>query len=610
MPENFQYKMNDILKSIIKEQKTCYFVSPHLDDAAFSAGGLISYLSKKTKVVVITAFTEAGKEKHSLSAMSYVKQCGYKIEELREFFTARRKEDRELFSKFGVEVKHLGFLDALWRPKKKLNLIDKFLNLFLADFRYIYPTHKLHISKGRIHKNDQINLKKLEEKLMKTVKDESEAQIFCPVGLGKHVDHIMVRAACTNIFQDVIYWEDSPYNLYHDFKESFIDKNGLKKTVFKKNQATRKGMYPAYKTQFGKLFNGDDFSLPPESYYVRERENEGTKNPISMSTMFFASAIAPVLGPLFRKPKVVFPKRIGSFKYKRRFYPDILNSYALAIYSDSLGRKAIAKLWNGTAKDFLYYMLKNELKILKILSRVHERINDSLPSYYVNVHMPALFGDVETKNSLIILKEFVKGVSASSLGSTEKFSVYLKSNEFLQYLGENLTEEEKKNISYRSALDIVILYPALLLKALFVNYKASWNLISGIPLFLKSVPIFLKRKSQLFGDRDLTLNNILVSEESIYLIDVQFGMFSEPLYDAIYRLCAQWDEENFRLLLLEHVKSFSEKRGENFETLIRGLMVHVATHSLTANDLSKQITKRNFAFLNLAKKGNLKFTYE
>jgi len=327
---------------------------------------------------------------------------------------------------------------------------------------------------------------------------------------------------------------------------------------------------------------------------------------MSPSRMFFASVLAPVLSSIVRKPKVVFPKKIGRHVYRRRFYPNTLNTYALAIYRDPSGKRAIAKMWKGTVKDFPYYILKNELIINKILNRVLERINDALPGKYANVYIPALLGEVETKNSLTILKEFVKGDHATSLNRAEKFNIYLKSNDFLQYLGENLTQKEKKNISHRSALNIVVLYPLLLIKALFTHPRASWNLISAVPLFLKSVPIFLTRKSQFFGDRDLLLSNILVSGRRIYLIDLQFSMFSDPLYDAIYRLCARWDEEDFRLLLFGQVKSLSEKHGEKAKILIRGLMIHVATHALSANDFPKP-TKRYFAFLNSAKKGNFEF---
>jgi len=263
--------MNKLINQIIKHQKTCYFVSPHLDDAAFSAGGLISYLVKRTKVVVITAFTSAARDKHSLSALAYIKMCGYKSNEVGKFFSNRRKEDKEVFNALGVKAIHLGFLDVLWRKKKNLNLVAKFSTLFVNEFRYIYPTHRLHISKGKIHKEDMPNLRRLERKLIEIVGEDKNSVVFCPVGLGKHVDHIVVREACTNSFPNIIYWEDSPYNLYHELEKDFIKKNGLKRKVFNKNQSNRKALYSAYKTQFGKLFDGKtDFSLSPETYYIKD----------------------------------------------------------------------------------------------------------------------------------------------------------------------------------------------------------------------------------------------------------------------------------------------------------------------------------------------------
>lgn len=269
--------MREVIEEIIAQKKTCYFISPHLDDAAFSAGGLISYLAKKTKVVVITAFTRGGADKHSLSALAYVRKCGYEKNEVDNFFFNRRKEDRELFESLGVKVVHLDFLDALWRVNKNPNILYKFLSFLINDFRYIYPTHRLHISKGKIHSEDGENLRRLKSKLKEIVGNRDA--LFCPLGIGKHVDHILVREACSNVFPNVIYWEDSLYNLYYEPDYDFIKKNNLKRFLFRKNQSERYTMYPAYKTQFGKLFGGStDFNLPPEVYYLEQPKNPDRKH--------------------------------------------------------------------------------------------------------------------------------------------------------------------------------------------------------------------------------------------------------------------------------------------------------------------------------------------
>lgn len=262
--------MENIIKDIVDKKRTCYFVSPHLDDAAFSAGGLISYLAKRTKVIVVTLFTEAGTKNHSLSAVSYVNQCGYKKEEIQKFFIQRRKEDREVLESYGAKVVHMGYLDALWRGDEKPNLLYKLLSIILKDFRYIYPTHRFHISKGVIHKKDRRNLKRAERDLKDLVRSNNGPVIFCPLGLGNHVDHIFTRQLCTSALENVIYWEDSPYNLYHKSDKHFIKSKELKRYESRLNQKERYEMYPGYKSQFGKLFGGKNFSLPVETYYFNE----------------------------------------------------------------------------------------------------------------------------------------------------------------------------------------------------------------------------------------------------------------------------------------------------------------------------------------------------
>jgi LmbE family N-acetylglucosaminyl deacetylase len=263
--------MNSILADIINNKKTCYFISPHLDDAAFSAGGLISYLIGKTEVVVITVFTEPGKSRHSLSALRYVNKCGYSIKKVENFFGDRRNEDRILFERIGAKVIHLGFLDALWRPDNNPNIFKRILGIFINDFRYIYPTHRLHISKGIIHENDKRNIEEVKGKIRREIEDKGgRFVVFSPLGTGKHVDHIVVRNVCRDTFSDVIFWEDSPYNLYHPNDEDFIRKNKLKEVKFGLNQQERKKMYPAYKTQFSKIFpNENDFKLKTEIYFIK-----------------------------------------------------------------------------------------------------------------------------------------------------------------------------------------------------------------------------------------------------------------------------------------------------------------------------------------------------
>jgi hypothetical protein len=66
--------MEKIIAHIIKNKIPCYFLSPHLDDAVLSAGGLISSLSGNTSVTVVNIFTTAG-EKNTLSAKKSIQKA-------------------------------------------------------------------------------------------------------------------------------------------------------------------------------------------------------------------------------------------------------------------------------------------------------------------------------------------------------------------------------------------------------------------------------------------------------------------------------------------------------------------------------------------------------
>src|SRR3989304_10331904 len=94
-----------LTKQIINEKAPCLFISPHLDDAVLSAGDFILFLiEQKIPVTVITVFTKISPKPYTLSAKSFIRQCGYNDAEL--LFADRRNEDKEIFEKIGVQTDH------------------------------------------------------------------------------------------------------------------------------------------------------------------------------------------------------------------------------------------------------------------------------------------------------------------------------------------------------------------------------------------------------------------------------------------------------------------------------------------------------------------------
>lgn len=255
-----------IIKKIVKEKTHCLFISPHLDDAALSAGGLISYLADHVPVTIVSVFTEVHDGLPTRSAKAFVKQCGFK--NARELFTERRKEDKLLFNKIGVKVINLGLFDVLWRKKRNESMITRIMGTVMPEFIHVYPTYRFHGESGKVASNDKKLKTALKKKLLKVIDGNRECVIFCPVGIGGHVDHVITRDVCKSTFDNVIYWSDFNYSLEFTNENNFINKNKLKLAYFNKKLPSKRKLIEGYKSQLNAIFPHGKIPLVSDFFYI------------------------------------------------------------------------------------------------------------------------------------------------------------------------------------------------------------------------------------------------------------------------------------------------------------------------------------------------------
>ncbi len=248
-----------IVQSIINQRKVCYFISPHFDDAILSAGALLTYLSKYTKIVVINVFTKAGEKPYTFSAKTYLKQCGYT--DAKKLYTDRESEDAIVFKKIVNKIFNLGFTDALWRRKYMQGFLSKMFGN-LPEFQVIYPTYRFHVIRGIIADQDFKTLENIKIRLQKII-DTENGVIFCPFGIGNHIDHILARRACDELFNSNIYWSDFPYNTV---SSELI--HNLHSFSFEENREEKKKMIAGYVTQYAAMFK-DGLSFQPERFFIK-----------------------------------------------------------------------------------------------------------------------------------------------------------------------------------------------------------------------------------------------------------------------------------------------------------------------------------------------------
>ncbi len=263
--QKFTDQMNIVFQDIIKHRVPCFFISPHLDDAALSCGDLMSYLVGKTDVTVATVFTQATDGKCTLSAQKFLNQCRYK--NAQELFSDRRAEDRAALESLGVRVAHMGFPDALWRKRNNPSIWRRFLGKCLAEFTAVYPTYRFHARSGKISIHDFEITDDIKEKLRALTAGLKDYYVFCPQALGGHVDHIIVQKACQETFRELIIWSDFPYNL-----------QGTRQTdnvwLWDKNRDRKRQLIMVYRTQVGAMFPENKIPLIPEAYTFEKYDGD------------------------------------------------------------------------------------------------------------------------------------------------------------------------------------------------------------------------------------------------------------------------------------------------------------------------------------------------
>jgi len=92
--------------------------------------------------------------------------------------------------------------------------------------------------------------------------------VLAPLGVGGHVDHVLVRTAAERSGARVGYYSDFPYNQRHPAVPAFVRRNGLVEARWSLLIEAKPDLIRAYRTQARALFAGDVIPIVPEVYYV------------------------------------------------------------------------------------------------------------------------------------------------------------------------------------------------------------------------------------------------------------------------------------------------------------------------------------------------------
>lgn len=168
-------------------------LSPHLDDAALSCGGLLAARTRRgERIAVATPF--AGDEPAvppSRLAADLARWWGLAPGKI---MGVRREEDHAACRVLGVEPLHLDLLEAPYRRDPRSG------EILYRDLARLFP---------RRPPEEEAAAAALDAALASL---PAAAEVWAPLGVGRHVDHQLLRGAAERRFPAALrYFEEYPY---------------------------------------------------------------------------------------------------------------------------------------------------------------------------------------------------------------------------------------------------------------------------------------------------------------------------------------------------------------------------------------------------------------
>ena len=217
------------------------YLSPHLDDAIFSCGGII-FEERKVGIPVEIWNLMSGIPANDmpLSDLARSVHAEWGLASAKETVDARLAEDRVAALRVDASSRYLNFLDCIYRRDEN--------GIALYDEDIFVPPHPADA--------------RLVDEIAKaiTTKLQPDDILVSPLTIGNHPDHVIVRRAAEQVGHPLLYYADIPYALWYpeQLAEMTASLDGEENPVSEEGLFAWQEAASAYATQLTVLFGGQE----------------------------------------------------------------------------------------------------------------------------------------------------------------------------------------------------------------------------------------------------------------------------------------------------------------------------------------------------------------
>ncbi len=170
------------------------YLSPHLDDAVLSAGGLIRSQADSGMAVEIWTFMSGVPTEAELPEFAQVMHHIWGFNNGVETVQARRAEDLRAAAVVGATAVHFDYLDCIYRRGGQGEALYSDVTLPMQPDDADLPVQIAQTISTHLGPDDRL---------------------VCLLAIGRHVDHVIVRQAAEMLDRPLDYLADMPYVLNH-----------------------------------------------------------------------------------------------------------------------------------------------------------------------------------------------------------------------------------------------------------------------------------------------------------------------------------------------------------------------------------------------------------